>query len=142
NLTAKFEERDEDVMEFFKILAVCHTAIIKESEEDEDENSEEEEEKLLEYSANSPDEEALTKAARAFGFEFVERKQGSVDIKVFGEREHWKILNILEFNSDRKRMSVIVRDPSSPGVVKLFCKGADNIIYSRLKKSDNNTKNS
>lgn len=42
--------------------------------------------------------------------------------------ERWELLNILEFNSDRKRMSVIVRDPTS-GVVRLFCKGADSVIF-------------
>jgi phospholipid-translocating ATPase len=30
---------------------------------------------------------------------------------VHGEEERWKLLNVLEFNSDRKRMSVIVEDP-------------------------------
>jgi magnesium-transporting ATPase (P-type) len=33
----------------------------------------------------------------------------------------------MEFNSDRKRMSVVVLDPSD-GLYKLYCKGADSII--------------
>jgi magnesium-transporting ATPase (P-type) len=37
----------------------------------------------------------------------------------------------MEFNSDRKRMSIIVRDPAD-GHVKMFTKGADSIIKSRL----------
>ena len=41
----------------------------------------------------------------------------------------------IEFNSDRKRMSVLVRDPSD-NKVKLYVKGADSIILSRL--SENN----
>lgn len=45
--------------------------------------------------------------------------------------EHrYQLLHVLEFNSDRKRMSVIVRTPS--GKIKLFCKGADTVIYERL----------
>lgn len=45
--------------------------------------------------------------------------------------EHrYQLLHILEFSSDRKRMSVIVRTPS--GKIKLFCKGADTVIYERL----------
>jgi phospholipid-translocating ATPase len=40
------------------------------------------------------------------------------------------VLNTLEFNSTRKRMSAIVRMPN--GKIILFCKGADSIIYSRL----------
>jgi phospholipid-translocating ATPase len=35
----------------------------------------------------------------------------------------YKILNLLEFNSTRKRMSVIVRDED--GQLLLMCKGAD-----------------
>ncbi|KQK74083.1 hospholipid-transporting ATPase IB [Amazona aestiva] len=36
------------------------------------------------------------------------------------------------FNSNRKRMSVIVRTPS--GKLRLYCKGADNVIFERLSK--------
>ncbi len=37
---------------------------------------------------------------------------------------------MLEFNSTRKRMSVIVEDER--GNIKLYCKGADNVIFERL----------
>jgi magnesium-transporting ATPase (P-type) len=40
----------------------------------------------------------------------------------------------MEFNSDRKRMSVLLRDPSD-GMIKLFIKGADSIIKERLDKN-------
>ena len=40
-------------------------------------------------------------------------------------------LHTLEFTSDRKRMSVIVRNKAT-GVITLYCKGADSIIFSRL----------
>ena len=36
----------------------------------------------------------------------------------------------MEFNSDRKRMSVLLRDPSD-GLIKLYTKGADSIIKER-----------
>lgn len=38
----------------------------------------------------------------------------------------YKILNLLEFNSTRKRMSVVVRDES--GQLMLMCKGADRYL--------------
>jgi phospholipid-transporting ATPase len=47
-----------------------------------------------------------------------------------GERERYEILNVIEFTSARKRMSVIVRLPT--GEIKIFCKGADSVIYERL----------
>ncbi len=43
-------------------------------------------------------------------------------------------MNILEFNSNRKRMSVIVQD--SLGSIFLMCKGADSVILPRLIKND------
>lgn len=39
-------------------------------------------------------------------------------------------MNVLEFNSDRKRMSVVARTPA--GKLKLYIKGADSIIQKRL----------
>lgn len=37
----------------------------------------------------------------------------------------------MDFNSDRKRMSVVLQDPAD-GKIKLLIKGADSIIKSRL----------
>ena len=37
----------------------------------------------------------------------------------------------MEFNSDRKRMSILLKDPTD-GLIKLFTKGADSIIKDRL----------
>jgi len=43
--------------------------------------------------------------------------------------EEYEILNVLDFSSDRKRMSVVVRGPN--GQLKLFTKGAV-IIFCRF----------
>lgn len=48
---------------------------------------------------------------------------GEVNSDVFLECREYKVLNLLEFNSTRKRMSVIVRDET--GQILLMCKGAD-----------------
>ena len=47
-----------------------------------------------------------------------------------GEEEKYELLNVIEFTSTRKRMSVIVRSPDN----KIICmtKGADSIIIPRL----------
>ncbi|XP_016572637.2 putative phospholipid-transporting ATPase 9 isoform X1 [Capsicum annuum] len=45
----------------------------------------------------------------------------------------YTILNVLEFNSARKRMSVIVKDEE--GKILLLCKGADSVMFERLAKS-------
>ncbi|KAL6140715.1 hypothetical protein ACLB2K_059011 [Fragaria x ananassa] len=117
------------ILLFLRILAVCHTAIPELSEET----------GQYTYEAESPDEGAFLVAARELGFEFCKRNQSSVyvrerypDPEQPVEREY-KILNILEFTSKRKRMSVIVRDED--GQLLLFCKGADSIIFDRLSKN-------
>ena len=47
---------------------------------------------------------------------------------------NYEVLNILDFNNERKRMSVIVRDPET-GKLTLYCKGADTVIFERLDPS-------
>ena len=47
------------------------------------------------------------------------------------ERQRFELLRLIEFTSDRKRMSVLVRDPAD-GLIKLYVKGADSIILDRL----------
>ncbi len=51
-------------------------------------------------------------------------------VKAEGQEQRYQLLHVLEFSSERKRMSVIVRTPA--GRVKLLCKGADTVIYERL----------
>ncbi|KAF2078368.1 hypothetical protein CYY_000352 [Polysphondylium violaceum] len=108
----------EQIRDFMFILSVCHT-VIPEVEED----------KLI-YQASSPDECALVNAARYFGFTFTRRTPRAVFIEFQGQEYKYDILNVLEFNSTRKRMSVIVRTPS--GKLLLYCKGADSVIFERL----------
>ena len=43
----------------------------------------------------------------------------------------FKVIRRMEFSSDRKRMSVLLRDPRD-GCVKLYVKGADTVIEERL----------
>uniref|UniRef100_A0A2A4JBM6 P-type phospholipid transporter n=1 Tax=Heliothis virescens TaxID=7102 RepID=A0A2A4JBM6_HELVI len=87
----------------------------------------------LEYQAQSPDESALVSAARNFGFVFRERSPNSITIEVMGKTEVYELLCILDFNNVRKRMSVILR---KDGEIRLYTKGADNVIYDRLKSGN------
>jgi phospholipid-translocating ATPase len=55
-----------------------------------------------------------------------------VNEKSTGKILKYKLLNVLEFTSTRKRMSVIVEDAN--GIKTLMCKGADSIIKERLSQ--------
>ncbi|KAK9720781.1 hypothetical protein K7432_003913 [Basidiobolus ranarum] len=122
------ESQSHKIREFFMLLAVCHTVIIEKPEEGEASNQEDE----LKYRAESPDENALVSAAKDLGFTFLSRNKDSITIDVLGEEVTFQLLQVLEFNSTRKRMSVIIRRPKPWNDVVLFCKGADNIIFERL----------
>ncbi|KAF5206120.1 Phospholipid-transporting atpase [Thalictrum thalictroides] len=116
------------ILLFFRILAVCHTAIPEPNETG-----------SFNYEAESPDEASFLVAAREFGFEFCKRTQSSVFVRERysssgnSVQREFKILNLLEFSSKRKRMSVIVQDED--GQILLMCKGADSIILDRLSKN-------
>ena len=104
------------------ILALCHTIIVEEKDG------------TIVYNASSPDELALTNAARHFGIFFKERDELNnmiVENIYTGETLSFELLNVIEFTSSRKRMSVIVRD-NQTGKILVMTKGADSIIIPRL----------
>uniref|UniRef100_A0A8C4EMZ9 Phospholipid-transporting ATPase n=2 Tax=Dicentrarchus labrax TaxID=13489 RepID=A0A8C4EMZ9_DICLA len=106
------------ICEFLTMMAVCHT-VVPEREEDQ-----------IIFQASSPDEGALVKGAKGLGFVFTARTPHSVIIEARGKEMSYELLNVLEFSSNRKRMSVVVRTPD--GKLRLYCKGADNVIFERL----------
>lgn len=113
------------IEEFMTLLAVCHTVIPEKMEEG-----------GINYHAASPDERALVYGAQKFGYVFDTRTPAYLEIDALGVRERYEILNVLEFTSTRKRMSVIAKN--SKGEIKLYCKGADTVIYERLSQNPQN----
>ena len=107
---------------FMIALALCHTVITERTPGDPP---------RIEFKAQSPDEAALVATARDCGFTVLGRSNDDIHLNVMGEDRTYQVLNTLEFNSTRKRMSAIIRMPD--GQIKLFCKGADSMIYSRLQ---------
>ena len=89
------------------------------------------------YNASSPDEQALVEGAAAVGFKFKSRDADlNIELEFPDLSIHsYKLLNILEFNSDRKRMSVIVRDKQTNEII-LYCKGADSIVEKYLTEEE------
>ena len=111
--------------DFMLALALCHTVITEKTPGDPP---------SIEFKAQSPDEAALVATARDCGFTVIGRTNEGIIINVLGEDREYTVLNTLEFNSSRKRMSAIVRVPD--GRIFLYCKGADSVIYSRLKRGE------
>eukprot|EP00210_Caulerpa_lentillifera_P009184 g8756.t1 len=89
----------------------------------------------LQYQAESPDEEALIHGAATLGFKLISRTTEKIEIEAQGKLLRFEILAVLEFNSDRKRMSVICKTQENE--VRLYCKGADGVIFTRLNSVQN-----
>lgn len=125
-------EQKKATAEFMLALALCHSVVVEEDPKDP---------KRSLLKAQSPDEAALVGTARALGFCFLNKTKTGFRLRVQGEEREYQVLNTLEFNSTRKRMSAIVKMiPEREGEetkIVLLCKGADSIIYSRLSKSNN-----
>lgn len=81
------------------------------------------------YQGPSPDEITLVDAAKAMGFEFERSNQNKTIMKIRGVEKSYDLLEVFPFNSDRKRMSIVIRDGN---YIKLYTKGADSIIKARL----------
>ncbi|KAF9016585.1 phospholipid-translocating P-type ATPase [Hymenopellis radicata] len=114
---------------FFSVLALCHTVL----------TSIDRETGKIDYKAQSPDEAALVRAAADAGYIFRGRDREVLTLQTpFStgpdDVDRYELLNILEFTSARKRMSVIVRKlDDEDGRLFLLMKGADNVVFERLR---------
>ena len=111
-------------------MALCHTCYPERTAEGK-----------IEYQATSPDEQALVRAAQDLGYILCDKQNATVSIETLplgGEGvtnlEVYQILDVIEFSSDRKRMSTIVRMPDLR--ICVFCKGADSVLTQLLRQSD------
>lgn len=103
---------------------------IHESDEEEDEEAKAKKRTTIRYQAQSPDEICLCNFARDNGVVLKERRNTELVVDVFGEEQVYEILQVMEFTSDRRRMSVILRQPD--GKIVMYSKGADSIMMARL----------
>ena len=62
------------------------------------------------YSAASPDDKALVEGARSVGFTFLGRSESTIVARILGKVRRWETLCVIPFNSDRKRMSIVLQE--------------------------------
>jgi phospholipid-translocating ATPase len=116
----------QKIKTFLLSLALCHTCFPEVQENGE-----------IGFQAESPDELALVEAAQDLGYLLIDRSARSIHLLTHPSnsqvaiQETYEILQVVEFSSTRKRMSIIVRLPD--GRICIFCKGADSVIQHRLK---------
>ncbi|KZL82759.1 p-type atpase, partial [Colletotrichum incanum] len=120
-----FARRAKD---YLLAMALCHTCL-PESRGGE-----------VEYQSSSPDELAIVIAAQELGYTVISRTSSNITLRHTsdaggaGKDMTFEILDVIEFSSHRKRMSVVVRYPD--GRICIICKGADSVILPRLKMAN------
>jgi phospholipid-translocating ATPase len=109
-------------VKFFQILTLCHTVQVDDSLEER-------------YQASSPDELSLLQFSSRLGVvydgEEPDPHNNGCMLRLVAYNNQlfkYQLLNVFEFDSDRKRMSVIVRDLTTNKIL-LLCKGADSSMF-------------
>ena len=122
NTYVELDDSQKLIHEFWQALALCHDCSIQKN----DDGSED-------YIAMSPDSIELVKSARLQGYALTESGTSSIKRIKLGDKDtkDMERLCLMEFSSDRKRETVIMRDGDK---IKLYIKGADSIIEERLSK--------
>jgi phospholipid-transporting ATPase len=111
----KLETESVLINEYWKALSICHQCDIEEKENG-----------TFDYTGLSPDDIELVKTAKAQGYDLQKSNSNSIrKVLIGGIPKEFQILNILEFDSSRKRMSIIIRDDN---LIKLYIKGADTAV--------------
>ena len=117
-----YKSLSEVTLDFFMNIALNHNVLV---------DVEGSEQNRTSYSGSNPDETVLVQAAKELDIEFVERVGNNITVKIGGGcLVHYEMLHRFDFTSERKRSSIIVRD--SDGLIKLYMKGADNVILSKI----------
>ena len=118
-ISEKFPSEDDKLLEkCIMLLGICHNVVLEQNGD---------------LNAASPDELAFVYFAKLVGCEFKGRDEdNNLLMQIFGQDKSYKLLDLFEFNSDRKRMSVIIESPE--GNITLYTKGADSIMIPRFDK--------
>lgn len=120
------------MVRLFQVLTLCHTVQVDE------ENHQEK------YQASSPDEFSFVKFCSRLGIEFVGDLKEDWSpymirlVKYKTTTYKYQLLNILDFDADRKRMSVIVRDLLEDRLI-LLSKGAESSIFKKCRTDEGNS---
>ncbi|XP_073412951.1 phospholipid-transporting ATPase IH isoform X4 [Dendrobates tinctorius] len=118
---------------FFRALCLCHTVQVKDEDHADGERKSSQSGKSSVYISSSPDEVALVEGIQRLGYTFLRLKDNYMEIcNRENDIERFQLLQVLTFDSVRRRMSVIVKSVS--GDVYLFCKGADSSIFPRVRE--------
>ncbi|EGC35956.1 hypothetical protein DICPUDRAFT_32597 [Dictyostelium purpureum] len=112
------------ISEFLLNMCICNSAIC---EIDKDSNEV--------YQSQSPDEISLLECAKINRYQFKSRSTSEIKIKILNTEKVFQLLAVMDFTSERRRMSVCVRDPETMKIF-IYTKGADSIMIEKLSNME------
>ena len=135
--------KDSIRMNFLRNLALCHTVYCENSENL----------YMPHYRSSSPEEDAFVKFAASQGVVLNYRDEERIVLKFYNDPdensrgqswmlEEYRILKVLYFTSDRRRMSIIVKRQELNNAETqetryfIMCKGADDVLSERMDNRD------
>ena len=113
------EENTNIIDEFWKAIALTNECMVSEVDGE------------LKYLGTSPDDNELVKTANYQGYKLFKTSINKKMVLIGEDEVTFEILHVLGFSSERKRMSIIIRDGNK---IKIYCKGADIEITRRLSE--------
>ena len=116
----KIDDEALAIHEFWKALACAHECVCSDSNG------------KIEYNGVSPDDVELVKTAASQGYSLLKSPSNIRKILIGNVTHEYEILNILNFSSERKRMSIVLKEGNN---IKVYTKGADCEIKKRLSKN-------
>lgn len=123
----KEREHATDILEFLYCVGLCHTVV-----------PERQDNGKIVFQAQSPDEVALCQVAESNCYLFTDRTQGTVTLEGPRGEERFNVEALIEFSSDRRRMSVIIKNADAR--ITLYTKGADNVMLKLVKHESDEDK--
>ena len=111
---------------FLKCMSLCHECLIDTTQEGK-----------KKFTGQSPDEVAILDAAKLMGYEFLGTSNGVISLVKDTAPIQYSQVCTFEFDSDRKRSSVVVIEQATNKAF-LFIKGADSVINPLLGNANSN----
>ena len=125
-------ELKKNIVNFYRVCTLCHSAI-----------SEIGDNGKQEYASNSPEEIAFLNSSANIGFEFKKRTLNCIEIynHFKNKLEIWEILLEIPFDSDRKRMTLALKEKNDQfNMVHVFIKGADEVLIPLININESTKK--
>ncbi|CAI9736655.1 probable phospholipid-transporting ATPase IF [Octopus vulgaris] len=124
----------QEIKDFFEVLALCHTVRVDYSRFKSITTGRHYSVSGIEYSyqASSPDEKAFLDACRKYEVVFHGTYESKLRVSFQGDMMQYTLLDCFDFDSDRKRMSVVVKNDKECAIMDRIVSGHKCLISQQI----------